>query len=62
MQDLIAPAITVDPVEFITRHIELDLLLIGKVLNKNEDDAKLSIHILLKKLLTNTNKSSTFLS
>ena len=62
IQDLIAPAVTVDIVEFINRHIEHDLLLICKVLNKNEDDAKLSIHILLKKLLKNTNKNSKFLS
>ena len=56
---MIEPPITGDVLEFLSRHIDHDMMLICKILNKNEDDAKLAIHILMKKILMTTNRNST---
>lgn len=58
IKDLIEPPITGDVLEFLSRHIDHDMMLICKILNKNEDDAKLAIHILMKKILMTTNRNS----
>jgi len=60
---LVTPAIlTANVIVFLEEHIRFDLYLLGKAFNKNAEDTKLLIHIMLKLLLCNTNRNSKFRS
>ena len=58
---MITPAIKTDNIiNFLNEHIRHDLLLIGKTFMKNGEETKLLLHLLLKFLLCDENKTGKF--
>jgi len=57
---LITPPIATDVFQFLEQHIKHDLFLLRKIFDKNGEDTKLLIHLLLKSLMMNTNKNGKY--